>query len=234
MEMEDDLLRLRETRKSMEQTFAENSKCLVIATIYMDEDDFYEIETYENVTGLKQVFDIEDDEEYLEFTYNGATTVFPCSEIEWYRYVPSNSPLANYARQEERYDCEWDDDGNECVNIEEFIEVVKEFSPRVFINGNNELILVPKINIYLRLEDVYTKQQLISKIFSWLTRHAHTGVREYWGLRIRKIINKYLGTNFSKKEFELIYSELGNDQNPELCARFIESNYDLTLLGSVY
>lgn len=233
MEMSDDLLRLQETRKSIEKAFAEHNKCLVIATVYTDDNDFYEMELYENVTDLKHVLEVGTGEECLEFTYKGETVVFAFYDIEWYRYVPSNSPLVKYVQQEERHDCEWDDDGNECVNIEEFIEVVKEFFPRVFINGNNELILAPKINIYFRLEDVYTKPQLISKIFSWLTRHAHTGVSDYCGLRVRKIINKYLGTNFSKKEFELIYSELGNDQNPELCARFIESKYDLALLGSV-
>ncbi len=38
-------------------------------------------------------------------------------------------------------------------------EVMKQF-PGSFINHNNELILIPKVNLYIRLEDVNTPTEL--------------------------------------------------------------------------
>ena len=31
---------------------------------------------------------------------------------EWFRYVSSDSHLANYVKKSERFDCEWDEKGN--------------------------------------------------------------------------------------------------------------------------
>lgn len=46
---------------------------------------------------------------------------------------------------------------------------------------------------------------------------------------IRKGINDFLGTNFSKEDMEVIYTYLGNKgtSNPGLIERFIDSGYDM-------
>lgn len=116
--------------------------------------------------------------------------------------------------------------------IKEFMTVASVHSPKIYINKNNELIVVPSKNIYFRLADVNNELVLKTKIFSWLSRSACKGVGKYWESRMRKIINEYLKTDFSKQDFDLIYTRLGNDVNRELCHSFINSNYDLSLLES--
>lgn len=103
-------------------------------------------------------------------------------------------------------------------------------SPKWFVNHNNELIVEPKNNIYFLLNDIENELDLKCKIIAWLSRPAHKALSNYWQKRIRNILNEYLETNFSKDEIELIYSYLGNDCNRQKTIRFINSNYDFTIL----
>lgn len=43
-------------------------------------------------------------------------------------------------------------------------------------------------------------------------------------------INKFCGTSFTLGDMELIYTNLGNGCNADLCERFIRSGYDLGIL----
>ena len=45
-----------------------------------------------------------------------------------------------------------------------------------------------------------------------------------------EIINKLLGTNFTLEEMTDIYTYLGNGIEHDLCVKFVESGYDMTLL----
>ena len=112
----------------------------------------------------------------------------------------------------------------------ELISVLNKYSPKWFVNHNNELIIEPKNNIYFLLEDINNKLDLKCKVIAWLSRPSHKGISNYWQKRIRNIFNEYLGTNFSKDEIELIYCYLGNDCNREKTIKFINSNYDLNVL----
>lgn len=116
------------------------------------------------------------------------------------------------------------------TEISQFIGFVTEISPKAFINRRNELILVPSKNIYFSLNGVESKRDITVKIFHWLSRPAHKGVGSYWENRIRAIINNYLQTNFSRNDFDLIYTKLGNAINPELTGKFINSDYDFKVL----
>ena len=80
------------------------------------------------------------------------------------------------------------------------------------------------------LEDVSDETQMKAKILEWLTRTAIKGISP----KERKLhfegINKLLGTNFTLEEMTDIYTYLGNGIKHDLCVKFVESGYDMTLL----
>lgn len=106
-----------------------------------------------------------------------------------------------------------------------------------FINSHNELILVPKTNLYFRLEDVVTDKDLYCKVIAWCSRAAckaipfHSDWRnEKYQTEIRERLNKFLGTEFTHEQWYDIYTYLGNDIRRELCEKFIDSDYDLNVI----
>lgn len=117
--------------------------------------------------------------------------------------------------------------------LNKFIGVAKMISPKIFVNENNELIVVPKINIFFRLEDVKNELDFKCKVLSWLSRPSCKGVSIYWQVRILRIVNEYLETNFTKYDMLDIYTYLGNDVNRTICEKFIKSNYDFSLFNKV-
>ncbi len=116
------------------------------------------------------------------------------------------------------------------VEIKKFMKILERYSPNCFINSNFELIVEPKNNIYLRLEDVDTELLLKCKVLAWLSRPSCKGVSDYWQKRIRSAVNEYLGTNFTFEEMQEIYTYLGNDCNRQKTIKFILSDYDLTVI----
>lgn len=116
------------------------------------------------------------------------------------------------------------------VEVQKFMKILQKHSPRCFINSNFELIVEPKNNIYFRLVDVEDELTLKCKVLAWLSRPSCKGVSEYWQKRIRAALNEYLGTNFTFEEMNEVYTYLGNDCNRPRTIRFIESNYDLSVL----
>lgn len=116
------------------------------------------------------------------------------------------------------------------------MELMKLFNGS-FINSQNELILVPKTNLYFRLEDIETISGLKCKVIAWCSRHAcktpYCRVQwrnEKYQASVREKINKFLGVDFDLDEWTLIYTYLGNDIRRELCVKFIESGYDLEVI----
>lgn len=115
-------------------------------------------------------------------------------------------------------------------------EVMKQF-PGSFINHNNELILIPKVNLYIRLEDVNTPTELKYKLLEWCSRDCSYALRYTQSWRNARYhddvlarVNKCLGTNFTRDEMELIYERLGNRCNHKLTTKFVSSGYDMKLL----
>lgn len=105
--------------------------------------------------------------------------------------------------------------------------------PKSFINHNNEIILEPRNNVYFRLDEVESELDFKCKMFAWVSRPIAKGLNKHWAPRVLGSFNITKGTNFAKAEMETIYDMLGNDVNRKLCLRFIESNYDLSLLSRV-
>lgn len=115
-------------------------------------------------------------------------------------------------------------------------EVMKQF-PGAFINGDNELILIPKTNLYVCLHDVNTPTDLKFKLLEYCSRDCTSAMRYSQEWRNRRYqddvlarVNKCLGTNFTREEMELVYDVLGNGCNHKLAKRFVSSGYDMKLL----
>lgn len=89
---------------------------------------------------------------------------------------------------------------------------------------------------WFRTEDCKTKQDVQRKVLAWFSNGACDGcfgsekvsavIQNY----IRRSINRYLGTSFSREDMELIYCKIGRGINEPLARRFIESNFDLEVL----
>lgn len=116
------------------------------------------------------------------------------------------------------------------IFVRDFMDIASKYSPNIFINKRNELIVEPKNNIYFRLDDVSSELDLKCKIIAWLSRPSCKGVSNYYQKKIRNIFNEYLGTNFNKNEIEIIYSYLGNDCNRSKTIEFINNKFDLTTI----
>lgn len=115
-------------------------------------------------------------------------------------------------------------------NLTAILLKTKMAFPGAFINLSNELILERKNNLYFRLEDVETELDFKCKMLAWMSRPIAKGLTPHWSKKMLLGFNQLMGTNFTKADMQVIYTELGNDVNTELSIKFIESNYDLTLL----
>ncbi|HGC5945079.1 hypothetical protein AAH973_13690 [Enterococcus faecalis] len=96
------------------------TKDLVIAWNSTDEDDRFELESFEQVVALSYVKNLVAGDESLQFTYaNGNQANIDIFDVEWFRYVPHDSHLANYVRSKGKGDYEWDEQGNVLANEKE-------------------------------------------------------------------------------------------------------------------
>ncbi|MCJ0846036.1 hypothetical protein P5815_03685 [Bacillus cereus] len=115
-------------------------------------------------------------------------------------------------------------------DLDSLLDRTKEVFEGAFINRNNELIFDRRSNLYFRLDDVETVLEFKCKMMAWLSRPITRSLSDYKARIILKRFNELLGANFSKVDMELIYDRLGNGVARPLCIKFIESNYDLSLL----
>lgn len=107
-----------------------------------------------------------------------------------------------------------------------------------FINGNNELILDNKANVFFRLEDIKSDLILKCKLIEFGSRGAcktepykvrHLNLT--FQKRHRDNLNKILETNFSEEDMKQIYTRLGNGVNRQLTIEFIESGFEMEVLS---
>lgn len=119
---------------------------------------------------------------------------------------------------------------NEEIALRSLINQSLQVFPNAFINRSNELILEPRNNVYFRLEDVKTELDFKCKMFAWVSRPIAKGLNKYWWPKVLRNFNELLDTDFTRDDMYAIYDLLGNDVNRQLTIRFIESNYDLSLL----
>lgn len=109
--------------------------------------------------------------------------------------------------------------------------------PRSVINHNGDFIAHIVSNTYFILSDCNDKEDVKCKVLEWLSRPAHK-TEPYSTKRnndefhsfILAGVNDYLGTDFSEKDMEKIYTYLGNARNHKKTLKFIESGYDMSIL----
>lgn len=124
-------------------------------------------------------------------------------------------------------------------NIKDIITDLQTAFYKSIINNSFEFVADPhpRINTYFRLEDVNTLLDAKCKVIAYLSRaafktepfrmkHLNEEVHAYH----LNGINEFLGTDFTEKDMELIYTRLGNDINRPLCKKFIKSGYDMSVL----
>lgn len=112
--------------------------------------------------------------------------------------------------------------------------------PQSFINNRNELILMPRENLYFLLDDVKSDKDLIVKVLSWCSRDASKSSPYYSEWRnkeyrkiVRKGLNTFLGVDFTEGDWLNIYCAVGNNTNKDLCTKLVKSDLDLSLLEAV-
>lgn len=123
------------------------------------------------------------------------------------------------------------------TDLEEAKQALLNAFPNSFINGNNEFIAERRSNQYFLLNDCKSPIDIDCKVLEWLSRPASKGqpYSQEWRNRkfrefIRSGINSFLETDFSEHDMEVIYQYLGNAINHNKTIRFIESEYDFTVL----
>jgi len=119
-------------------------------------------------------------------------------------------------------------------------KLMKAF-PRSFIiatgEGEAEFIAHREANTYFRLIDCFTEFDVKCKALEWFSRDAHKTApfnsdrkNKEFNKFILDGINRYLDTNFTEDDMDIIYTYLGNRCNHERTVRFIESGYDMSVL----
>ncbi|EGO9796733.1 hypothetical protein DSM25_13695 [Enterococcus faecalis] len=93
------------------------TKDLVVAWHSMDEENRFELESFVQVVALSYVKNLVTEDESLQFTHaNGNQAAIDLFDVEWFRYVPHDSHLAQYVRSKAKGDYEWDEQGNVLTN----------------------------------------------------------------------------------------------------------------------
>lgn len=110
--------------------------------------------------------------------------------------------------------------------------------PGSFFNGKGEFIAHKQSNQYLIVSNCKTPFDVRCKVLEWFSRPAHKTAPYNSDRKNSKFhnfmligVNQFLGTDFTKKEMELIYTYLGNACNHEKTIQFVQSGYDMRIFG---
>lgn len=102
--------------------------------------------------------------------------------------------------------------------------------PAAFVNMYNELILIPKANTYIMLNQVRDERDFKAAVLEDCSRNAFKGHSRKLQDEHLDGINKLLDTKFTRDDMELIYTYMGNGIQHDLSLRFVASGYDLEVL----
>ncbi len=102
--------------------------------------------------------------------------------------------------------------------------------PKSFINSDNELILVPGINLFLDLNTIYTDFDLKYRVLSACSRSCvpEKCKSKYWAKTTRQSTNEFLEVGFGDGDYRLLYDKFGGRTNEEEGRRFVEEDMDIT------
>jgi hypothetical protein len=106
-----------------------------------------------------------------------------------------------------------------------------------FINHNNEIILIPKFNVYTLLDDVETDDDFKVKLCEWFSRDCCCALRYSQNKRLKRYyqenteaFNFICETNFTVEQMNYIYTYLGNGIRHTVAEMFVKSGFDLSVL----
>ena len=123
------------------------------------------------------------------------------------------------------------------MKMPEYLQKAMRQFPGSFINHCNELILIPKFNVYFLLDDVESEEDFLCKMCEWISRdccyaahYERMCYREAYYRRNTTAWNAVCGTGFTVKDMETIYQYLGNAIRHDLTLRFVRSGFDLSVL----
>ncbi len=123
------------------------------------------------------------------------------------------------------------------VNNEIILKLLSAF-PGSWVNDGLEFIAHTKANEYFSLENCQTKLDVKCKVLEWLSRAAYKSEPFASGQKNIQLhgfmlagINDFLGTNFTEKDMETIYTYLGNACNHLRTIGFIQSGYDMAFFN---
>ena len=109
--------------------------------------------------------------------------------------------------------------------------------PGSFINQEGEFVAHAEANQYFILRDCKSESDIKCKLVEWFSRPAFktspfnsNGKNNKFHKFMRSGINQFLGTNFTKKDMEQIYTYFGNACNHEKTVQFVENGYDMESL----
>ena len=140
--------------------------------------------------------------------------------------------------EEEKLRCRLKHCQPDYEDMREAKQALLEAFPNSFINEANEFIAHKRSNTYFRLSDCEYPKDIECKVLEWLSRAASKGMpynKEWRNRKFRsfmlKGVNSFLDTGFSEEEMLQIYTHLGNAINHDKTLRFIESDYDFSILA---
>lgn len=109
--------------------------------------------------------------------------------------------------------------------------------PEGFVSHSGEFVTDRRSGTCFRLTDCETKEDVACKVLEWLSRAAYKtepyrrkDKNDHFHHVILSGMNKYLGTNFTESDMDLIYTYLGNRVHHDLTVRFVQSGYDLNVI----
>ncbi len=128
-------------------------------------------------------------------------------------------------------------DGGKQMTQPDYLKKVFSVFHGAYVNGQNELIISEKGNVYFCLDDVNSYDDFLGKVFAWCSRSACKGMpyhSERYNRKFREEIrgglNRIIDRDFSEEGWSLIYGLLGNGINRTLMTKFIGSGLDLRVL----
>ena len=113
--------------------------------------------------------------------------------------------------------------------------------PQSFLNSQGEVILHRYANQYFILQNCETELDVKCKVLEWCSRGAHKTApyrSEFRNKEFHKFmldgINKFLETNFTEEDMDIIYTYLGNAVNHQKTIEFIETaKYDMRFFNNL-
>ena len=110
--------------------------------------------------------------------------------------------------------------------------------PNSFVNGSGEFVAHREANQYFIFENCKTELDVKCKVIEWFSRGAYKSEpfgSDYKNTCLHEFMlngtNKFLGTNFTHKDMEDIYTYLGNAIKHEKTIEFIKSGYDMSFFN---